>query len=73
MSFETIPQMILRAGTDRGEADAYAVRDDSGWVTTSWRAYADEITAAARGLMALGVEKGSPVAILGANSPDWVI
>ncbi len=73
MSFETIPQMILRAGSDRGEADAYAERGDAGWVTTSWRAYAEEITAAARGLMALGVEKGSPVAILGANSPDWVI
>ncbi len=73
MSFETIPQMILRAGSDRGEADAYAVRGDAGWVTTSWRAYAEEITAAARGLIALGVEQGSPVAILGANSPDWVI
>ncbi len=73
MSFETIPQMILEAGTDRGEADAYAVRGDAGWVTTSWRAYAEEITAAARGLIALGVEQGSPVAILGANSPDWVI
>jgi long-chain acyl-CoA synthetase len=73
MSFETIPQMILRAGSDRGEADAYATRGDAGWVATSWRAYAEEITAAARGLIALGVEKGSPVAILGANSPDWVI
>ncbi len=73
MSFETIPQMILRAGSDRGEADAYAERGDAGWVTTSWRAYAEEITAAARGLMALGVEQGSPVAILGANSPEWVI
>ncbi|MCL1692189.1 MAG: long-chain fatty acid--CoA ligase [Actinomycetia bacterium] len=73
MSFETIPQMILRAGSDRGEANAYAERDDTGWATTSWRAYGEEITAAARGLIALGVEKGSPVAILGANSPDWVI
>ncbi|MEA3511097.1 MAG: long-chain fatty acid--CoA ligase [Actinomycetota bacterium] len=73
MSFETIPQMILRAGTERGEADAYAVRSDAGWVATSWSAYADEITAVARGLIALGVEQGSPVAILGANSPDWVI
>ncbi|MFV9671876.1 MAG: AMP-dependent synthetase/ligase [Acidimicrobiia bacterium] len=73
MSFETIPQMILRAGSDRGEADAYAQRGEDGWVATSWRAYAEEITAAARGLIALGVERGSPVAILGANSPDWVI
>ncbi|MEA2025000.1 MAG: long-chain fatty acid--CoA ligase [Actinomycetota bacterium] len=73
MSFETIPQKILQAGIDRGEADAYAVRHAGGWVTTSWRGYAEEIKAAARGLIALGVEVGSPVAILGANAPEWVI
>ncbi len=73
MSFETIPQKILKAGTDRGDADAYAVRHDDGWATTSWRAYAEEVTAAARGLVALGVEPGSPVAILGANTPEWVV
>ncbi len=73
MSFESIPQKILRAGIERGETDAYAVRHDGGWVTTSWRAYAEEVTSAARGLIALGVEPGSPVAILGANAPEWVI
>lgn len=73
MSFETIPHKILNAGIVRGDDDAYAVRGESGWETTGWRTYADEITSAARGLIALGVERGSPVAILGANSPDWVI
>ncbi len=73
MSFETIPHKILQAGVDRGEADAYAVRRDDRWVTTSWRAYAEEVAAAGRGLIALGVEPGSPVAILGANTPEWVI
>ncbi len=73
MSFETIPQKILRAGIERDEVDAYAVRHDGGWVTTSWRAYAEEVSSAARGLIALGVELGSPVAILGANAPEWVI
>jgi long-chain acyl-CoA synthetase len=73
MSFETIPHKILKAGTERGNADAYAVRHDSGWVATSWSTYADEIMAAARGLVALGVQPGSPVAILGANAPEWVI
>jgi long-chain acyl-CoA synthetase len=73
MSFETIPQTILRVGPDRGSADAYAVRRGDRWVTTSWKTYAEEIEAAARGLIALGVEAGSPVAILGTNTPDWVI
>ncbi|MCL1600991.1 MAG: AMP-binding protein [Actinomycetia bacterium] len=65
--------MILRVGPERGSADAYAVRTEDSWVTTSWQAYAEEIEAAARGLIALGVEPGTPVAILGTNTPDWVI
>ncbi len=73
MSFETIPEKILKAGPERGLADAYAVRHDDGWVTTSWDAYAEEVKAVARSLVALGVEVGSPVAILGTNAPEWVI
>lgn len=52
MSFETIPQMILAAGSVRGAADADAVHNRAGWVATSWRAYAEEIMATARGLIA---------------------
>ncbi|MEN8234380.1 MAG: long-chain fatty acid--CoA ligase [Actinomycetota bacterium] len=73
MLFETIPHRILTRGRERGTADAYAVRTDAGWVTTSWRDYADEVESAARALVALGVEVGSPVAILGTNTPEWVV
>ncbi|MEA3511433.1 MAG: AMP-dependent synthetase/ligase, partial [Actinomycetota bacterium] len=73
MPFETIPHQILKAGPERGVAEAYAVRTDGAWVATSWSAYAEEIEAAARALIALGVEKGTPVAVLGTNTPGWVI
>jgi long-chain acyl-CoA synthetase len=73
MSFETIPQKILEAGSERGAAGAYAVRTDDGWVSTSWSSYAEEIGAVARALVGLGIEKGTPVAILGTNAPEWVI
>lgn len=73
MSFESIPQRILNAGARRGSADAYAVRRDDRWVATSWRGYADQVMAAARALIALGAEPGSAVAILGTNTPEWVI
>ncbi len=73
MSFETIPQMIRGAGRERGTADAYAVRQRDQWVPTSWADYAGEVDEAARALVGLGVEQGSPVAILGTNSPEWVI
>lgn len=73
MSFETIPHMILKAGPERGDAAAYAVRTEDGWVATSWRGYAEDVVAAACALVGLGVEKGTPVAVLGANAPEWVI
>jgi len=73
MSFETIPEKVLRAGRERGTAEAYAVRRGDRWVATTWRDYAGEVEAAVRALIGLGVEKGSPVAILGTNTPDWVI
>jgi len=73
MSFESIPQRIFRASRERTSVDAYAVREDDRWVTTSWGDYADEVMAAARAFIGLGIEKGTPVAILSSNTPDWVI
>jgi len=73
MSFEPIPYQIINAGSARGAADAYGVRRDDQWVMTSWRDYVDQVKAAARALIALGVEPGEAVAILGSNTPEWVI
>lgn len=73
MSYETIPQRMLSAGAKRASLDAYAVRHEDEWISTSWPAYADQIKAAARALIGLGIEPGSAVAILGTNTPEWVI
>ena len=73
MPFEPIPQQIINAGSVRGAANAYGVRRDDQWVMTSWRDYVDQVKAAARSLIALGVEPGDAVSILGTNTPEWVI
>ncbi|MFV1971500.1 MAG: long-chain fatty acid--CoA ligase [Acidimicrobiia bacterium] len=73
MVFKTIPHEILTTGAQRGVAAAYAVRDDGRWVTTSWAEYASRVRDAAKGLIALGVEPGMSVSILGTNQPEWVI
>ncbi len=73
MAFETIAHTILSAGAERGAAPAYAVRHGDQWVTTSWSEYASQIHDAAKGLIALGVDSGSSVCILGTNQPEWVI
>ncbi len=73
MAFETIPQRVLDHGQRLGSAPAYFVRGASGWEATSWKTFADEVRRAGTALMALGVEAGQPVCILGANRPEWVI
>ncbi|MGH9010034.1 MAG: AMP-binding protein, partial [Acidimicrobiia bacterium] len=73
MAFETIPQRVLGHAQRLGSAPAYYVRGASGWEATSWKAYAAEVRRAGTALMALGVEPGQPVCILGANRPEWVI
>jgi long-chain acyl-CoA synthetase len=73
VAFETVAGRILRVGAERGTAVAYAVRDGARWVTTSWADYASQVRAAAKGLIALGVEPGRPVCIFGTNQPEWTI
>jgi long-chain acyl-CoA synthetase len=52
---------------------AYHVREGGAWKATSWSTYADEVKTAAKAMMALGLEIGQPVGILGFNRPEWVI
>jgi long-chain acyl-CoA synthetase len=73
VALETIPQRVFDHGQRLGSAPAYFVRGASGWEATSWKTYADEVRRVAAALMALGVEAGQPVCILGANRPEWVI
>ena len=71
--FVSPPQRFLHTAAHRGNAPAYYVRDDAGWVPTSWNAYRDEVRQAARALVALGVKPGDVVGVLGYNKPEWVI
>jgi long-chain acyl-CoA synthetase len=73
VALETIPHRVLGNARQFGSAPAYFVRGESGWEPTSWQTYADEVRRAGAGLIALGVEAGQPVCILGANRPEWVI
>jgi len=64
--FET----TARAYADRA---AMARKREGVWRTTTWREYRDEVRRAARALVALGVEPGAGVAIMGFNRPEWFV
>jgi long-chain acyl-CoA synthetase len=73
MAFETMVHRVLRAGAERDGAVAYASREGGGWATTTWAEYASQVRAAAKGLIALGVEPGRPVCLFGSNQPEWAV
>lgn len=73
MTVDTIIHRLQRNGTQRPNDPAYYVKRNGTWHPTSWGTYLSEVRQAARALIALGLEPGGAVTILGFNRPEWVI
>ena len=57
----------------RPAAPAYYEKLGTAWVPTSWDEYVGQTRTVARALMALGVQPGNVVCMLGFNRPEWAI
>jgi long-chain acyl-CoA synthetase len=59
----------------RAHPDRVALRykKDGRWLDITWKDYGDRVRAVAKGLTALGFEKGSTLALLSGNRPEWHI
>ena len=73
MAFTSIPQCVQQQGRTRPDADAYFVRRNGAWLPTTWRDYAAQVRQVGRALIALGIEPGNSVCIVGFNRPEWTI
>lgn len=62
-----------RAKATPGAAAIYEKRASGSWEKITWGGFYDRARRAARGLVALGVEKGDRVAILGPTHAPWAI
>lgn len=71
--FVATPRRLLETAARLGERPAYFMRGAHGWQATSWKAYGDQVNRAARALLALDVQAGQSVAILGFNRPEWAV
>ncbi len=69
----TIAARVLANAESRPTAPAYHQRSTGGWSTTSWADYGAQVRTAAKALISLGVEPGTPVTILGFNRPEWLV
>ena len=71
MAHDTIPRRLFEQATARPQAPAYHHKVDGRYQPTSWASYAAQVERAGKALIALGVEHGGTVSILGFNRPEW--
>ena len=72
-NFFSTPARFVQTALRHADQPAYFVREAEGWKATTWSDHADQVDAAARALLALGVNPGDVVCVLGFNRPEWVI
>ncbi len=64
----------LKETVDRfSDQPALSIKVNNVWESKTWQEYYDQVQVTARAFMALGLEKGDAVTIIGANSPQWLI
>jgi long-subunit acyl-CoA synthetase (AMP-forming) len=69
----SIIDVFERTARARGNAPALRYKQDGRWETIMWPQYREQVRAAARSLIALGVRPGDHVTIIGFNCPEWFI
>ncbi len=70
---DTFPKLLLHNAEHLGDRAALREKDLGIWRETSWRRYGERVREFSLGLLALGLERGGKVAIIGDNRPEWVI
>jgi len=66
---DTVPKLLARNAKTYGDKPAYREKEFGIWQSWTWSEVQDEITALAHGLLALGLNPGDHVAVIGRNRP----
>ena len=66
-----IADLLQRAAAEYGDRAAVTYKEGGTWTTRSYASVGDTVRELSKGLMALGVQKGDKVSILGNTRPEW--
>jgi long-chain acyl-CoA synthetase len=69
---DTFPRLLARNARTIGDRVALREKEFGIWQSVSWRRYHERVRDFSLGLVALGVQRGDKVAIIGDNRPEWV-
>lgn len=70
---QTLIEFLAHHAQTKPGAPALRVKRLGVWETTSWAHLKEKVEQLAGGLLQLGLQPGSVLAILGQNAPEWVI
>lgn len=70
----TVPAVLeSRVNASPDEPALWALHEQARWQSMTWRQFYDAVLSAARGLRALGLQRGDRVGIIAPSSPHWDI
>ena len=72
-SIRNLPTMFFDQSEHFGDSPFLWSKQNDEWQSQSWARTAEEITALARGLLALGVQPGDRIGLVSENRPKWLI
>jgi long-chain acyl-CoA synthetase len=70
---ETFPDLFFKQVEAKQDRVALRRKEHGIWKRMTWKEYGNRVQKAAAGLLALGLDPGDSVAILGENRPEWLI
>jgi long-chain acyl-CoA synthetase len=72
LSLETVPGLFFAQAARRGRAVALRRKRYGIWQRITWEEYAAQVRLVAHALLALGVQRGERVGLIGENRPEWL-
>lgn len=70
---KTIMEAMKETVDRYSDQPALTIKKNNVWESTTWKDYYEQILVTGRAFMALGLEKGDAVTIIGSNCPQWLI
>lgn len=72
-AIQTVPEVFFTQVDRKKDAVALRHKQYGVWKPVSWTEYGQQVREVAAGLIALGLQPGDRVAILGDNRPEWLV
>ena len=72
-SIRNLPAMFFDQAERFGDRPFLWSKQEDEWRSQSWTQVAEEVTALARGLLALGVQPGDRIGLVSENRPKWLV